>query len=44
MPKCKYCRTLISEYDSKNNNGLCLKCLEVKDWKNILKDVKDYED
>lgn len=39
LPKCKYCGDKISDFDYKNNNGLCLKCNEVQDWKNILKDI-----
>lgn len=39
MPKCKYCGNKISDFDFSNNNGFCLKCLEIQDWKNILKDI-----
>jgi hypothetical protein len=42
--KCKYCGNQMSEYDFKTNNGLCLKCLEIQDWKNIIKDYKQYKD
>lgn len=37
---CEYCGKPMSEYDYKEYKGICKKCREVHDWKEILKHVK----
>jgi hypothetical protein len=40
---CKYCGRKISKFDYETHKGYCGKCREIKDWKVILSDLKEYE-
>jgi hypothetical protein len=40
---CQYCQKPMSEFDYETYHGLCGKCREIVDWKQILKHVKNKE-
>lgn len=39
--RCEYCGKPMSRYDYENYKGVCGKCRELKDWKDILKNFKN---
>ena len=41
--KCKYCGKKMPKFDYETHKGYCGKCREVKEWKDILNDLKEYE-
>jgi len=40
---CKYCQKPISKFDYESYHGICGKCREVADWKQILRQAKNKE-
>jgi hypothetical protein len=40
---CKYCGTKMKKFDFELNNGYCGKCRSIKEWKEVLGDLKDLE-
>jgi hypothetical protein len=39
--RCQYCNKSMSKYDYETFHGLCGKCREIVDWKNILQTAKE---
>lgn len=37
---CKYCKKPMNKIEYEMYKGYCLKCRDIKDWKQILKDTK----
>jgi len=37
---CSYCQKPMSKFDFETYKGICGKCREIADWKQILHDVK----
>ena len=42
--KCKYCGKEMHKFDYETYKGYCGKCREVMDWKQILSNLKEFED
>ena len=37
---CKYCKKPMNKVEYEMYNGLCLKCRDLKEWKQILQEQK----
>ncbi len=41
--RCQYCGSKMSKYDFETFGGICGKCRDILDWKDILKQMKQSE-